>query len=128
VTRLTEQLGESSLLLVIDDVWNASDLKPFIQGGTRCVRLITTRIKDALPTNTRKIVVDAMRSDEAVRLLLTSLENDAQTTKEVEALHTLAAQLGEWPLLLKLANAVLCNRVAIGQTLPDVKADGTASR
>jgi hypothetical protein len=41
--RLSELLADRDILLVIDDVWDAVHLKPFLQGGKRCARLITTR-------------------------------------------------------------------------------------
>src|SRR5438105_2637014 len=40
---LADLLADRDILLVIDDVWNAAHLKPFLQGGERCARLITTR-------------------------------------------------------------------------------------
>src|SRR6266566_1855743 len=35
-SHLAELLADRDILLVIDDVWNAMHLKPFLQGGTRC--------------------------------------------------------------------------------------------
>jgi hypothetical protein len=40
---LGQVLGSRNVLLVVDDVWDSSDLEPFLQGGVHCVRLITTR-------------------------------------------------------------------------------------
>jgi len=42
--HLGELLGESRLLLVIDDVWREAQLDPFLRGGLNCVRLVTTRL------------------------------------------------------------------------------------
>ncbi|MFI6005233.1 NB-ARC domain-containing protein [Streptomyces sp. NPDC051366] len=36
-------------LLVLDDVWEGEQLAPFLQGGKRCVRLVTTRVPALLP-------------------------------------------------------------------------------
>ena len=41
--RLDALLADRHALLVIDDVWAAADLDPFLVGGRRCARLITTR-------------------------------------------------------------------------------------
>ena len=41
--HLAELLAERDILLVVDDVWDGTYLKPFLQGGTRCARLVTTR-------------------------------------------------------------------------------------
>ncbi len=42
--RLLDQRGP--VLLVVDDVWEESQLGPFRIGGQRCTRLVTTRIPD----------------------------------------------------------------------------------
>jgi hypothetical protein len=87
---------------VIDDGWNAAHLKPFLQGEVQCARLITTRNFDTLPSNSRRIDVDAMQPNEAVTLLRSGLPQGNETD-----LSKLAARLGEWPLFLKLVNCAL---------------------
>lgn len=67
--RLIDERAES-VLLVVDDVWEESQLRPFVFGGRDCTRLITTRIPDLLPSSGLHLVVDAMSADQA-RLLLT---------------------------------------------------------
>jgi WD40 repeat protein len=104
--RLSELLADRVLLMVIDDVWNAAHLQPFLQGGSNCARLITTRILDTVPAKAAKVMVDAMKPDEAVNLLRFNLPS----THDAEFL-SLATRLGEWPILLKLSNAVLRHRV-----------------
>lgn len=91
---------------MIDDVWNSAHLKPFLQGGSRCSRLITTRNSDTLPARAKGIDLDAMRPDEATSLLGFNLPES-----ENSGLQHLAQRLGEWPLLLKLVNATLRYRV-----------------
>jgi hypothetical protein len=105
-TRLAELIADRRLLIVIDDVWQAADVQPFLRGGPSCARLITTRNSDTLPAGTRRILVDAMRESEAVRLLQFGLPHGDDGTFE-----RLAARLGEWPLLLKLVNGGLRTRV-----------------
>ena len=75
--RLAELLAERDILLVVDDVWDAMHLKPFLQGGKRCARLVTTRNEDVLPANAQSLVVDAMQPDEAVQLLSFGLQTGA---------------------------------------------------
>src|SRR5574338_577406 len=58
--QLAQLLSDRDLLIVIDDVWQAAHLKPFLQGGPRCARLITTRNIDTLPVATKTLNVDAM--------------------------------------------------------------------
>ena len=113
-TRLAELLADNTILLVIDDVWDAAHLKPFVKGGTRCTRLITTRNSGTLPLETRKIRVDSMATSEAVELLKFGLPKAAP-----DQVRRLVSKLGEWPLLLKLVNGVLRTRVRdTGQSLP----------
>ncbi len=112
---LAELLADRDILIIIDDVWNRAHLNPFLQGGNCCARLITTRNSDTLPPKSKQVNLDAMKHGEASNLLGFDLPHD-----EADAINALSSRLGEWPLLLKLANAVLCERVRNrGQSLAD---------
>jgi hypothetical protein len=117
--RLAELLTDRAILLVIDDVWNSVHLEPFLQGGQRCARLLTTRNEQMLRVDVQHIQVDAMQPQEAVQLLGSGLRNTPLRADETKALATLAARLGEWALLLKLVNGVLRERMSRGQSLAD---------
>ena len=104
--RLRELLADRSVLIVIDDVWNGAHLQPFLVGGDRCARLITTRDSQTLPLDTFEVRVDAMHVDEAIALLGAGVADAGYNL-----LAPLAAHLGEWPLLLKLVNRMLRDRV-----------------
>ena len=110
VAALAELLADREMLIVIDDVWDAAHLRPFLQGGDRCARLITTRMTDVLSPGARRVEVDAMAVGEAVALLQQGL-GMADMTAGSMALVPLARRLGEWPLLLKLVNGALRERV-----------------
>ncbi len=105
--RLAEVLAERTMLIVVDDVWNARDLRPFLRGGPRCARLITTRDRSTVPADARQVLVDAMRPAEALALLGHGLP-----AEEIPALAELTDRLGEWPLLLKLVNGMVRERVS----------------
>ena len=115
--KLGEVLGDRRILMVVDDVWREQDLRPFLQGGRNCVRLVTTRIDSVLPDGAVRQKVDAMQSGEALSLLSGGLPQD-QATRERPGLAGLAARLGEWPLLLKIVNGFLRDRVNGGEPLP----------
>src|SRR5262249_51877477 len=69
--HLVELLADRDILLVLDDVWNDAHLKPFLQGGKRCARLITTRDERVVLSSVplaQRIQVDAMQEDEAIQL------------------------------------------------------------
>jgi hypothetical protein len=85
-------------------------------------RLATTRNEDVLPATAQSLVVDAMQPNEAVQLLSFSLQTGPFTAREILALRALVARLGEWALLLKLANAVLRDRVGRGEALANALA------
>ena len=116
-SKFGETLGDRRILLVVDDVWREQDLRPFLQGGRNCVRLVTTRIDSVLPGHAVRQQVDAMQPDEALRQLSGGLPLD-QATRERASLANLAARLGEWPLLLIIVNGFLRNRVKDGEPLP----------
>jgi WD40 repeat protein len=121
-TRLAELLADRDILLVLDDIWDAIHLKPFLQGGKRCARLVTTRNENVLPADAQRIQVDAMQQQEAMQLLTSGLSSTPLRVDDTKALEALATRLGKWPLLLKLANGVLRERIRKGQLLPDAMA------
>lgn len=109
--RLAELLEPRRCLIVVDDVWNAAHLEPFLAGGPRCVRLITTRHHDTLPRGARSVRVDAMRPAEAMALLAAGLP-----ALPPEAVGVLASRLGEWPVLLRLVNRALHEQIGLGRS------------
>jgi WD40 repeat protein len=112
VNRLKELLADRDILIVIDDVWDRAHLNPFLQGGPRCARLITTRNFDTLPAGAAKVRVDAMQQAEATALLAADLKQiDLQDRTLRRELRELASRLGEWPLLLRLVNSALRNGI-----------------
>ena len=98
------------VLLVVDDVWDAAQLRPFRFGGRLCTRLVTTRIPDLLPIGTSRIPVDAMSYDQARALILDGVPGLPEDTA-----NQLARLAGRWPVLLNLINGVLRRRIARGQ-------------
>jgi hypothetical protein len=105
-TQLAEVLADRDVLIVVDDVWNAAHLEPFIVGGPRCARLITTRNLDVLPSDTMIVAAGAMALEQAVALVGSGLPVSSHSR-----FSDLAEVLGRWPLLLRLANGVLRERV-----------------
>jgi hypothetical protein len=115
-SALGEALGDRRILLVVDDVWREQDLACFLQGGTSTTRLVTTRNDSTLPTNAVRQSLDAMSDSEALELITKGLPAPSIRRRELMAL---AARLGEWPLLLKLVNGFLRDRVIkLRQSLP----------
>src|SRR5262245_1007612 len=54
-TEFKKHLEGREILIVVDDVWAGEQLRPFLQGGQCCARLITTRIQNVIPTDAHKV-------------------------------------------------------------------------
>lgn len=108
-------LAERRCLLVVDDVWRASDLGAFLL--LRTAMLVTTRQFDVAREAAgpgRRVLVDKMTQEEAVQMLTADLGPVASGNQYLE----LSRRLGEWPLLLNLARGSLQTQVARGAS-PD---------
>lgn len=105
-TEFAKALADRDVLLVIDDAWDSAHVKPFLSGGNRCARLITTRDAGTLPSDAPRVDVDALQTNEANQLLRAGLP-----LGETAPLAALAERLGNWALLIKLANGALRSRV-----------------
>jgi WD40 repeat protein len=113
---LGETLGDRRFLLVIDDAWHPADLQPFLHGGSRTTRLVTTRVHRVVPDDAFRLTVDAMQKVEAIQLLESGLPR-SQNPSSWMSFAKLADRLGEWALLLKLANGFLRERVRYGELI-----------
>jgi hypothetical protein len=109
-SALGEALGNRHILMIVDDAWREQDLRPFLQGGPKTTRLVTTRIDKILPDGTVRQPVDAMQDHEALDLLTSGLPVDQAADRSHE-LRNLVARMGEWALLLKIVNGFLYDRV-----------------
>ncbi|HYG63739.1 MAG TPA: NB-ARC domain-containing protein [Thermoanaerobaculia bacterium] len=107
--RLREILAGRRVLVVVDDAWSPADVQPFRGAGTGL--LVTTRLRETLPDGCACVDVDAMRLDEAVKLLTAELPVAEGLRSRLE---DLARTLGEWPILLKLVNRTLRDLVEDG--------------
>jgi WD40 repeat protein len=116
--HLSELVGESRLLLVIDDVWREAQLRPFLRGGPNCVRLVTTRLPRVLPPSHLPINIDEMRKEESISLISIGLPNAASSATRIR-LAALADRLGSWAQALSMANRWLHKRVSHGEELTE---------
>ena len=108
--QLAQKLEDRSCLLVIDDVWDDAHLRPFLRGGKQCARLFTTRIEE-IALSAQSVTVDEMREAESQALLSKNVPelNLAQA-------RALSQRLGEWPIALELAGAMIRQRMEHGDT------------
>ena len=96
-------------LLVLDDVWERDQLEPFLRGGSSCVRLVTTRVPNALPHDAHTIKVDEMTPEQARVVLTWKLPS-----LPADVVEGLLRATGRWPLLLRLANGLISELVTTG--------------
>lgn len=108
--QLQEALAGRRLLVVIDDVWDEARVRDLVQASAGCARLLTTRMAYTLPPGAQPLDVQAMQASESRRLLATGLPAGSDARLDA-GLAALAARLGHWPVLLKLANRTLQQRV-----------------
>ncbi len=111
---LAELIGDRRMLIVVDDVWHQNQLSRFMHAAPNCVRLITTRNQQVLPTNTQMHPIESMTEDEARQLItigIPGLENDA--------LADLPDLAGGWAILLSLINGAVARNVQRGWSNAD---------
>ncbi|MCF1511392.1 NB-ARC domain-containing protein [Streptomyces glomeratus] len=118
--RLLDQRRRT--LLVLDDVWEQEQLEPFLAGGTRCVRLVTTRIPAVLPAGTERVQVDEMSPAQARQVLTWDLPPLPE-----ELTQGLLEATGRWPLLLRMTNRLIAAEVGTGAG-PAAAAEGSLRR
>ncbi|MEV6232111.1 NB-ARC domain-containing protein [Saccharopolyspora shandongensis] len=111
--HLGEVLEGRECLLIVDDVWRASQLEPFLFGARSCRRLVTTRVREVLPTGTALVTVDAMTDDQAYKVLSEGLDSNGVDWEP------LLARTGRWPVLLTLANRAVHRYVRSGSPAPN---------
>ena len=112
MTQLAKQLESRHCLLVIDDVWKRSDLEPFLHGAPDCARVVTSRRLDLL-SDARRVRVDEMSPAEARQLFNIVVPEGVVAQRRLLAV---TRRLGEWPLLLKLASAMIQSRLVRGDS------------
>lgn len=107
------------MLLVIDNVWSAEDLAPFLMGGPSCVRLVTTRNARTCPPITRVMHLGAMSADQIDCMLRRSLPGVQTGGGELD-LSEVAGLWGGWPLLAKVLGSSMEQEVEAGAQVKTV--------
>jgi hypothetical protein len=114
--QLLAALAQRTLLLVLDDVWDESQIRDIVAASGGCARLITTRNALTLPFEAELLDVGNMQAADAKELLGADLP-----TGQDARLLSLISRLGYWPVLLRLANRTLRQRIG-RQKMPIAKA------
>jgi WD40 repeat protein len=107
--HLSNKLEDRSCLIVVDDVWDAAHLRPFLRGGKQCARLFTTRDVE-IAAEGKRVEVDEMTPEESVALMTAGLPG-----VDPEQARALSRRLGEWPLAIELARATVRQKLELGE-------------
>lgn len=99
------------VLVVIDDVWHRSQLRPFEPQLAHARLLVTTRNRSVLFDGAIEISVNGMSRQEAGALLTRSVTGLPSTL-----LHSLLDITGCWPILLAIADKTLGRLTRYGMT------------
>jgi formylglycine-generating enzyme required for sulfatase activity len=108
---LSTRLASLSCLVVIDDVWNPSDVNWFFQAAKQSTCVITSRNSGVAP-DAITVDVGMMTAEEAIAYLSSGF-----AVTNPEALTQLAHQLSGLPVAVKAARDVLNERVLQGDSL-----------
>jgi hypothetical protein len=114
---VAQKLAEKRCLLVVDDVWDTEQLRPFLQSAHQCSILVTTRRFNVALHEAEercRVNVAELKVEEAQEVLTAQLQPPPIV---LPRFRQLAARLGQWPLLLQLANRTLLEQVALGDSI-----------
>jgi len=98
-----------NVLLFIDDVWRESDLRYFLRISGNCSIIITTRIKNCLPSDIEKYEVGKFDDGEAFKLISDKLPFENSSDEE-RVLRRLSHKLFGWAQLIAIANRWLLKK------------------
>ena len=112
--ELGRVLGARRVLLVVDDVWSAAQVEPFLVGGSAAVRLFTSRVRGVLPRSAEQVRVDEMNRGEAAQLLTAGVTGASR-----DVVVALLAVTGRWPVLLSLVNGVVRDELNVGRRVQE---------
>ncbi len=102
-------------LLVFDNVEDPADLNPYLGALDGGHHLITSRRATGWPRTIHTLPLGTLHPDEAANLICTHAITDrTPTLRDLQAAHTLAANLGHLPLALEQAGAYLTQNPTIG--------------
>ncbi|MFQ6226291.1 NB-ARC domain-containing protein [Nocardia sp. NPDC002869] len=118
--HLAHVLAGRTVLLIVDNVWSANDLAPFLLGAPRCVRLVTTRNAAVCPSSSMLFRLGAMDSGQTRELLRRNLPGSA-----VDGLSPLATLCGGWPLLASVVSGAIGHDIRAGAGVDQAIASAT---
>lgn len=129
-TRLAALLRNRRMLLIIDDVWDASQARLLCVGGRDCRTVITTRhpeVARALGLAEQAVYHLDVLSEDASLALLRDLA-PAAVDMDPDGTRRLVQELEGLPLALKVAGGLLAAESGMGWGIGDLLAELTEGR
>jgi len=126
--RLNTLLRNKKTLMILDDVWQADDIKTFFKGGSDCRMLITTRNSDIVNQlltsyNFRVFDISPLTHNESFNLLQQFASQ--AVTADKETTNELVVSLGGLPLALTLVIPLVADNwkagIGVAATLTKLK-------
>ncbi len=115
-TRISAQLRNKQMLLIIDDAWQTAHALPFKVGGASCVTIFTTRMNDvakALSSHSSDIYKIPVLTEDAGLNLMRELAPEV-IAENIEEACELIADLEGLPLALQVAARLLHSERSMG--------------
>ncbi|GGZ73154.1 AfsR/SARP family transcriptional regulator [Streptomyces bluensis] len=106
--RLRRALHGRRLLLVLDGAVSVEQIRPLLQAAADCAVILTSRRSAAAVDGAEHLLLDTVRPDEAVELLLAA--GGERMARDPVAVAEIARLCGCFPLALRVAAAALTAR------------------
>jgi hypothetical protein len=124
IVKLAALLRHRRLLLIVDDIWKASDAVPFMRAATqsRCAMLATTRltkVADELCSDGKRVHILPVLTEENSIILLRYLAPEP-VDQYPEECRELVSDLGYLPLALHVAGRLLKAEAKMGLSVVDL--------
>jgi hypothetical protein len=121
-SKLISLLRNRQMFLIIDDVWNVEDARPFLVGGAKCATLVTTRedeIANRITPCARNIYRLNVLKDEEALILLNELAPTAVEQYPDEC-KFLVKELEGLPLAIQVAGRMLNAEMNYGFSIKEL--------
>jgi DNA-binding SARP family transcriptional activator len=102
-------LADRRVLVMLDNLASASQIRPLLPSGSGCAAVATSRTRVDGLEGARTLVLDVFRTDEALELLA-KVVGARRTAAEPAAARSIVAYCGNLPLAVRIAAARLAAR------------------
>lgn len=104
---LRSVLAERSVMILLDNVTNETQIRPLLPATSECVVLATSRRSLAGLESAHRIAVDVLAPEDALMLVTKLGEREETSPEELDSAREIAALCGYLPLALRVTAAFL---------------------